>query len=66
MQSQNNFIEKREITMNLSVVADPVIEDPVIDTVQTNFDSKIQRSNFIEPHSESEDEIEDKHVDKFL
>ena len=64
MQSQNNFIEKREITMNLSVVADPVIEDPVIDTVQTNFDSKIQRSNFIEPHSESEDEIEDKHVDK--
>jgi hypothetical protein len=74
MQSQNNFIEKREITMNLSVVADPVIEDPVIedpviedpviDTVQTNFDSKIQRSNFIEPHSESEDEIEDKLVDK--
>jgi len=73
MQSQNNFIEKSEITMNLSVVADTVIEDTVIedpviedpdDTVQTNFDSKIQRSNFIEPHSDSEDEIEDKHIDK--
>ena len=69
MQSQNNFIEKSEITMNLSIVAeivieDPVIEDPVIDTVQPKFDSKIQRSNFIEPHSESEDEIEDKPVDK--
>ena len=68
MQSQNNFIEKSKITMNLSVVADTVIEDPVIedpdDTVETNFDSKIQRSNFIEPHSDSEDEIKDKHVYK--
>jgi hypothetical protein len=58
MQSQNNFIDKSKITMNISVVAgtviedpvikDSVIEDPVIDTVQPDFESKTKKINFIE------------------
>ena len=86
MQSSN--IEKSEIIMHISqvadkdpvvetivedpvvedpVVEDPVVEDPVVEdhvdattvdtnlTIQTNF----QKSSFIEPHSESDEEDED-------
>ena len=66
MQSPN--IEKSEIIMHISQVADKdpvvetIVEDPVVETtvdtnltIQTNF----QKSSFIEPHSESDEEDED-------
>ena len=54
MQSSN--IEKGEIKMHLSLLAeDPVVEDPVVEPSLTT----IQKSSFIEPHSESDDDEEE-------
>ena len=65
MQSPN--IEKSEIKMHLSLVAETIVEDHVVEdhvdastlTIQTNFESNFQKSCFIESHSESDDEDEE-------
>ena len=88
MQSSN--IEKSEIIMHISqvadkdpvvetivedpVVEDPVVEDPVVEdhvdattvdtnlTIQTNFESKIKKPSFIEPHSESDEDEDEEDI----
>lgn len=61
MQSQNNLIEKSEITMHLSIVEDHATTTVEPSDTNLTIQTIFQKSSFIEPCSDSEsDEEEEK------
>ena len=68
-----SLVAVAETIVEETIVEDTVVEDPIDApnltvetnlTIQTNFESKFQKSSFIEPHSESDDEDEDGEEEK--
>jgi hypothetical protein len=68
-----SLVAVAETIVEETIVEETIVEDPIDApnltvetnlTIQTNFESKFQKSSFIEPHSESDDEDEDGEEEK--
>jgi hypothetical protein len=53
-----NLTVQTNLTVDTNLTVEPTL------TIQTNFESKIHKSSFIEPHSESDEEEEEEEEDK--